>query len=49
MNDHERKRCKYIYGEILRDPPKFVLFLFLQISKNIDGFRQNNSQGFKNS
>ena len=34
----------YTYGEMFGGQPDNVCFL--QISQNIDGFRQNNSQGF---
>ena len=34
MNDHERKCCTYIYGEILRDPPNNLCFVLVFAKKN---------------
>ena len=40
-------RGSYIHGDIIGAPPPPPQLIFpLQISQNIDGFRQNNSRGF---
>ena len=44
---HKRELCTYLYGRILGGIP--IIIVLCNFLRKIDGFEQNDSQGFENS